>query len=192
MEPAEFERRLSLRLCWRCGVPTHGGGGRQRQCPACRRKWSFVRLQSEWTTACAFCHGLGRAEAAELAGIGPHAAGRHYSRYERELVRYCHDALLLGHGDSLDHTSPEVMRLVDAIEALPPGLARNRAIVRLVFLGRDFHARRALLHRLVFQPVVEPPVPDSGARHAIPARGSDSCGSAGDLARRPPGPCHGT
>ena len=51
----EFRRRLAEERCWIDGACTHRSHARQRQCPQCRRKWSFGNTQRHWRLAELFC-----------------------------------------------------------------------------------------------------------------------------------------
>ena len=53
----DYERYLEAQLCWHCGVETTRSHARQRQCPRCRKKWSYFRLQQEWLVLKGFCDG---------------------------------------------------------------------------------------------------------------------------------------
>src|SRR5947208_3353836 len=54
MTPSECGRHLVGELCPGCHVATHHSSARQRQCPRCRAKWSYHRLQVLWHLAGAF------------------------------------------------------------------------------------------------------------------------------------------
>lgn len=51
----EYERHLIGQLCWGCHVATRPSSARQRQCPACRAKWSYERRRTRWELLKAFC-----------------------------------------------------------------------------------------------------------------------------------------
>lgn len=55
MPPEEFERHLVGMLCWDCHEATRVSSGRQRQCPVCRKKWSFHTRRIRWELLKAFC-----------------------------------------------------------------------------------------------------------------------------------------
>jgi len=51
----EYERHLIGQLCWACHAATVGCHARQRQCPRCRRKWSYASRRLQWELLKAFC-----------------------------------------------------------------------------------------------------------------------------------------
>jgi hypothetical protein len=80
-----FEEHLQLRLCWECHVPTHGCHLHQRQCPACRRKWSYQRLTRLWESALCFAEGIPPRRAAQVTGTSYKTALLRYWRFVRAL-----------------------------------------------------------------------------------------------------------
>ena len=42
-------------MCWACHAATGSCNARQRQCPRCRRKWSYDRRRTKWELLEAFC-----------------------------------------------------------------------------------------------------------------------------------------
>lgn len=78
----EYERHLEKRLCWTCHRPTHRSYRRQRQCPLCRRKWSYHRRKIEWELIKAFCWRQEQAWAARRLGIAYPTAWKHFMRFE--------------------------------------------------------------------------------------------------------------
>src|SRR3954453_3083624 len=55
MDLNDYERHLVGLLCWTCHAATGPCNARQRQCPRCRRKWSYVRRRTQWELLKAFC-----------------------------------------------------------------------------------------------------------------------------------------
>ncbi|QDU21821.1 hypothetical protein [Urbifossiella limnaea] len=68
MSPAEYRRAIEGQLCLgrdcRAGVATTRGGGRQRQCPDCRRKWSFDGRRRQLRLLDTYATGMSVREAA--------------------------------------------------------------------------------------------------------------------------------
>ena len=57
MERRDYEKRLIGELCRDCRAATHGSAARQRQCPRCRRKWSYEQRRQQWEILKAFVLG---------------------------------------------------------------------------------------------------------------------------------------
>ena len=57
MTSEEYERHLIGQLCWACHAATAASHARQRQCPRCRRKWSYHTRRLRWERLKAFCLG---------------------------------------------------------------------------------------------------------------------------------------
>jgi len=55
MTHTEYERHLIGQLCWNCHAATTASSARQRQCPRCRRKWSYATRRLRWELLKAFC-----------------------------------------------------------------------------------------------------------------------------------------
>ncbi len=96
MTAAAFNRHLTRKLCWIDGAATHASSARQRQCPRCRRKWSYDGLAKAWIVAQEYCAGRSRKEAAEAAAVDVHTAGRHYASFDLALATYVHTLLETG------------------------------------------------------------------------------------------------
>lgn len=78
----EYERHLEKRLCWHCHRPTHQSHRRQRQCPLCRRKWSYHRRMMEWKLVNAFCRRENPRRASRWLRIAYRTAWNHFMRFE--------------------------------------------------------------------------------------------------------------
>jgi hypothetical protein len=85
MSPDEYERHLRLELCWLCHGQTHRSHAQQRQCPICRRKWSYVRRRLEWALLQAFCLMDTPYRAAKDLGAAYRTAWSHYMEFERVI-----------------------------------------------------------------------------------------------------------
>jgi len=84
----EFDGFLTSERCWIDGTPTGLSSGAQRQCPLCRRKWSYVRLQKQWELAKHYAIGSKRTVAADVVGVSAHTAGIQYHRFHEVLGSY--------------------------------------------------------------------------------------------------------
>lgn len=164
MNAADFDRHLRLELCWLDGVPTTASHAGQRQCPHCRRKWSYAALRSRWLIAQEFCKGSNRKRAAKLTGTGVHTAGRHYRSFQEILAP--HFIELMRRGDGAFFADP--LRLADCYsDALKTPDPRKRLllVVDLVLGEMRAEERLELLYRLAFQEGVQALI-----RSAIAAR----------------------
>ena len=85
MTQEEYCRHLDGQLCWNCHCPTHVSNARQRQCPRCRKKWSFRQRRSEWRLAELFCHGLNAHQASRELGISYGTARSHFKKFQTTL-----------------------------------------------------------------------------------------------------------
>lgn len=81
----EYERHLEKQLCWHCHRPTHQSHRRQRQCPLCRRKWSYHRRMVEWKLIKAFSCRQKQARAAFWLGIAYRTVWNHFMRFENAI-----------------------------------------------------------------------------------------------------------
>ena len=150
MNAADFDRHLRLELCWLDGVPTAASHAGQRQCPHCRRKWSYAVLLRQWVIAREFCKGSNRRTAAKAASTDVHTAGRHYRRFQELLAP--HFVELMRREDGEFFADP--LRLADCYhEALKTPDPRKRLflIVDLCLGEMPAESRLELLYRLVFQ-----------------------------------------
>ena len=82
MTQEEYCRHLDGQLCWNCHCPTHASNARQRQCPWCRKKWSFRQRRLEWRLAELFCHGLNAHQASRELGISYGTARSHFKKFD--------------------------------------------------------------------------------------------------------------
>ena len=86
MELADYERHLVCLLCWACHAATGPCNVRQRQCPRCRKKWSYDRKRTRWELLKAFC----------LNATAHHAARHLRCHYRTAHRAYMHFRLALG------------------------------------------------------------------------------------------------
>lgn len=107
MNAAAFNRHLTRKLCWIDSTATHASSARQRQCPRCRRKWSYDGLAKAWIVAQEYCAGHTRREAAAAAEVDVHTAGHHYASFDLALAKHVRTLLkseqtwILGDADTL-------------------------------------------------------------------------------------------
>jgi transposase len=85
MEPREYEKHVVGELCWECHAATHGSAARQRQCPRCRRKWSYERRRQQWEILKAFVLGASAHHAARTLRISYPTVWRHYRAWRQRL-----------------------------------------------------------------------------------------------------------
>ncbi len=86
MELDDYERHLVGLLCWACHAATGPCNARQRQCPRCRKKWSYDRKRTRWELLRAFC----------LNATAHHAARHLCCHYRTAHRAYMHFRLALG------------------------------------------------------------------------------------------------
>jgi len=87
MTAAEYERHLEGELCWHCHVATHKSHARQRQCPTCRRKWSYHHRQLEWKLLKAFCEVYSRRSTSHTLNVAYRTVWNHFMRFEIAVRR---------------------------------------------------------------------------------------------------------
>ena len=83
----DYERHLIGLLCWRCHEATRPCHLRQRQCPACRRKWSYERRRVQWELLKAFCLTASAHHAARSVRCSYPTAHRAFTRCRATLRR---------------------------------------------------------------------------------------------------------
>src|SRR4051794_1823992 len=86
MDLNDYERHLVGLLCWGCHAATGPCNARQRQCPRCRKKWSYDRRRTQWELLKAFC----------LNATAHHAARFARCDYRTAYQAYMHLRLTLG------------------------------------------------------------------------------------------------
>ena len=118
MTVAEFERRLTQRLCWACGGTTHASHLGQRQCSKCRKKWSYVRLERRWKLARLYACQIDCDQAAVDAGVSRKTAGQVYASF-RTVLRF-------SDGDRWRHVHPFRGR------PAPAGLAGKELVLEVL------------------------------------------------------------
>lgn len=150
MTAEDFDHFLRRRICWLDGTPTHASSARQRQCPHCRRKWSYDRLLLRWGAALALAAGRSRVECAAELGIDIHTAGRLYAAMEKRLVEHFAGELASSTpGNSAD--AQEMMEAWRRLQKLRTQTARNRHLAELSLRHRAVQERANLLFQLCFR-----------------------------------------
>ncbi len=153
MTTSSFNRHLAKKLCWVDGVPTHRSSARQRQCPRCRRKWSYDGLAKMWMLAQEYCAGHTRREAAAATGVDVHTAGRHYAAFDLALAGYVRGLLdegkswVLGEGEKLHQVLRKGLRS-------PTRRQKLRLAARLSFEKLRMRRRLELIYELTFAPKI--------------------------------------
>ena len=82
----EHEKHLFGELCWPCHVATHASFARQKQCPKCRRKWSYRNKQIEWKLLEAFCLAASAHHAARCVDVAYHTAYSSFRRFRAAIL----------------------------------------------------------------------------------------------------------
>ena len=85
MERRDYEKHLMGELCWDCHAATHGSAARQRQCPGCRRKWSYEQRRQQWEILKAFVLGSTAHHTARTLRISYPTVWHHYRSWRRCL-----------------------------------------------------------------------------------------------------------
>lgn len=152
MTAASFNRYVTRNLCWVDGSPTHASSAKQRQCKACRRKWSFEALAKRWILAQEYCAGRNRRSAAQAAGVDVHTAGRSYAEFNQALGDHLRKNLKLGRGWKF--AAMRSPRTITAVRATSEK-QRLRWAAEFCMEGRPFDRRLQLLYDLVFSARVE-------------------------------------
>lgn len=149
MRLRDYERHLTDQLCWLCHLPTSRSSAQQRQCPRCRRKWSFRQRQLRWDLLRLFATAITPAEAARRARVSYRTAWTHFLRFEQTLRRSESDAAVtfLQHRRDIQkrrvpwkETSPnaEIILLVHSADiALPAPRECHRAVIGQPSCGGD-------------------------------------------------------
>ena len=147
-----FDRHVTQKRCWIDGSPTHLSSARQRQCPLCRRKWSYEGLSKQWRLAQEYCAGRNRRAAARAAGVDVHTAGRHYARFQRALAG--HLRRNLKQGRAWKFAAIRAPRRIGA-EKPPSQEQILRRAARLCLEGLSVYRRMQLIYDVIFAARVE-------------------------------------
>jgi hypothetical protein len=151
MNAAEFDRFLRLQLCWLDGVPTEQSHAGQRQCPHCRRKWSYANLSRRWLVAQEFCQGSTRTAAARKAGLDVHTVGHLYKSYQNVLAPLFANSIRQGAASGF-HVDPQ--RLAECCrQAMRTRNPRKRMVlmVELCLAEMPQEGRLEVLYKAAFQ-----------------------------------------
>lgn len=147
-----FNRHVTEQLCWIDGSPTRFSSARQRQCPRCRRKWSYEGLSKRWLLAQEYCAGRNRRSAAQAAGVDVHTAGRYYAEFDRALAGHLRRNLRLGRGWTF--AAMRSSRSITTARATSQK-QRLRWAAEFCMEGVPVYRRLQLLYDLVFSARVE-------------------------------------
>lgn len=159
----DFEAYLSSRLCWIDSIPTHGGGGNQRQCPKCRKKWSFIRLEQQALLIRHFC-ALTTTEriptpsyVARQTRLAYNTVHTHFRAFEQRLDTFIPEYVRNRAADFAPLT-PEDYIYVKRISAAR-ATTRHGAILRLYVLRQlPFEERCELVYRVSLLPELAPKI----------------------------------
>src|SRR3954464_9464268 len=86
MDLNDYERHLVGLLCWDCHAATGACNARQRQCPRCRKKWSYHRKRTRRELLKAFCLNATAHHAARCARCDYRTAYRAYMHLRLTLA----------------------------------------------------------------------------------------------------------
>lgn len=111
----EYEKHLIGELCWECHEATKPSSGRQRQCPRCRRKWSYVQAQRRWGVLRAFVLQASANHAAKTVGVSYPTAYAAFMRFREVLA---------------DLAEQEGRKLLGEIEVAEAAIDRFSSVVR--------------------------------------------------------------
>lgn len=150
MTAEEFDRFLRRRLCWIDGTPTHGSSAKQRQCPHCRRKWSYDRLLQRWDVALALVAGKPRGACAAELEIDIHTAGRLYARMEARLVEHLATKLAGSMAGEIGDREEMLQAWKEIVKLRTKG-ARHRHLVELMLRHLQAGQRVDLIFQLCFR-----------------------------------------
>lgn len=78
----KYKIRLTSQLCWYCHVPTTKSYRAQRQCPKCRRKFSYHNRLIEFQLLEAFCSHHNAHETSKRICVAYGTAHKHFERFE--------------------------------------------------------------------------------------------------------------
>ena len=130
----DYERHLEGQLCWDCGVETTRSHARQRQCPKCRKKWSYLRLQQEWLVLKEFCDGQNAHRTGRTLHIA-YATVRKYFRQFEEALRGSRTAIglnlceeLAGGGGPTTSATKRLVRSAVFAELILPRFRLNSQV----------------------------------------------------------------
>jgi len=147
---ATFDRHLRLGLCWLDGVPTVASHAGQRQCPHCRRKWSYAVLRRRWAIAKEFCKGSTRRVAAAASGTDVHTAGRLYKQFQELLGKHFVEQLRQPE-DGFYADPSRFDRAYSKVLKTPEQAKRLRLVVALCLGEMSTEARLELIYKLAFK-----------------------------------------
>src|SRR5512147_3258386 len=86
MTSEDYGRHVVGLLCWHCHAAMTPCHARRRQCPRCRRKWSYDRRRTRWELLKAFCLNATAHHAARRARCDYRTAYRAYMRFRLALA----------------------------------------------------------------------------------------------------------
>jgi hypothetical protein len=168
-----YQRYIAERLCWIDGVPTHASSDLQRQCPHCRRKWSYERLGQELRLLEQYCLGSNASEAARAIDCAKNTALYHYCLFNIQMQEAVASMLLDGEIATNPVTLIELRSLEKALRA-GNGKRREKTCRHLFLAGLNYEERLECLFRCHVVKAVEIKIEESKkepgiAEHIFPS-----------------------
>lgn len=151
---AIYRRYLDGHLCWVDGTATHASSDQQRQCPLCRRKWSFDNLRREIQLLDEFCLKQSASRAARELSCSKNTALIHYNTFFRHMEGVVAKLIL----DEKIALSPITSKELKSLErALTGGREKQRlnACRHLFFISLNAEERINLIFKAVIAPAVK-------------------------------------
>lgn len=155
-----YQRYVAEQLCWIDGFPTHSSSDLQRQCPHCRKKWSYERLGQELRLLEQYCLGSNASEAARAIECAKNTALSHFSTFTHQMQEAVASMLLDGSIATNPVTLTELRSLEKALRA-GDGLRREKACRHLFFASLTYEDRLECLFRCHVAKAVETKIEES-------------------------------
>ena len=155
-----YQRYVAERLCWIDGFPTHASSDLQRQCPHCRKKWSYERLGQELRLLEQYCLGSNASEAARAIECAKNTALYHFGLFSSEMQEAVASMLLDGSIATNPLTVTELRSLENALRA-GDRLRREKACRHLFFVSLAYEERLECLFRCHVAKAVETKIEES-------------------------------
>lgn len=155
-----YRRYLEDRRCWADGTPTHASSGQQRQCPKCRRKWSYEHRLLQVTLLEQYCQGINASRAAKNIGCAKNTARSHYDGFRIVMERVMKSML----ANEEVATNPVTIRELASLEkALRAGSVnrREKACRHLFLCSLCYEERLQAIFRNMVVPDVTSMIEDA-------------------------------
>ena len=155
-----YQRYVAERLCWIDGIPTHASSDLQRQCPRCRKKWSYERLGQELRLLEQYCLGSNAAAAARAVECAKNTALYHYCMFNIKMQEAVASMVLNGEIATSPVTLIELRSLEKALRA-GNGKRREKACRHLFLASLNYEERLECLFRCHVAKAVESRIEES-------------------------------